>query len=204
MMNLNSVSILALALFVGASADLHVKSKAQPQPIEINKTSNANAGVLIDDFSSEVYSWWKNSEEKFKYVREDEKLKVTVLSAGKANGYDCFGRQFDGMDLTKNPVIKLKIKADAALKFRIDLKDANGMVTNAKAINKQVPAGGEFVDYYFDFSNKWEQAWPDKQTVDPVEIVEMLIFINGGGPEFKGTIYLDDIYAVPVSELPAK
>jgi hypothetical protein len=38
--------------------------------------------------------------------------------------------------------------------------------------------------------------------VDPVEIVEMLIFINGGGPEYKGTIYLDDIYAVPVSELP--
>jgi len=203
MMNLNSVSILAVALFVGASADLHVKTKAQPKPVEINKTSNANAGVLIDDFSSEVYSWWKNSEEKFKYVREDEKLKVTVLSAGKANGYDCFGRQFDGMDLTKNPVIKLKIKADNALKFRIDLKDANGMVTNARAINKQVPAGGEFVDYYFDFSNKWEQAWPDKQTVDPVEIVEMLIFINGGGPEYKGTIYLDDIYAVPVSELPA-
>jgi hypothetical protein len=201
MINLNSVSILALALFVGSSADLQVK-KVQPQPVEINKTTNANAGVLIDDFSQEVYSWWKNSEEKFKYVREDEKLKVTVLSAGKAGGYDCFGRQFDGMDLTKTPVIKLKIKADNALKFRIDLKDANGMVTNGKAINKQVPAGGEFVDYYFDFSNKWEQGWPDKQAVDPVEIVEMLIFINGGGPEYKGTIYLDDIYAVPVSELP--
>jgi hypothetical protein len=202
MINLNSVSILALALFIGSSADLQVKNKVQPQPLEINKNSKANAGVLIDDFSSEVYSWWKNSEEKFKYVREDEKLKVTVTGAGKDNKYDCFGRQFDGMDLTKNPVIKMKIKADKAVKFRLDLKDANGMVTNAKAINKQVPAGGEFVDYYFDFTNKWSQTYPDAQTVDPVEIVEMLIFINGGGPEYNGTIYLDDIYAVPVSELP--
>jgi hypothetical protein len=202
MINLNSVSILALALFVGSSVDLDLKNKVQTKPVEITHTANANGGILIDDFSTEVYSWWKNSEEKFKYVRDEEKLKVTVLSAGAKAGYDCFGKVFDGYDFTKTPVLKLKIKADNACKFRIDLKDANGMVTNGKWVQKNIPAGGEFVDYYFDFTGRWEQGWPDKQVVDPVEIVDMLIFINGGGPEYKGTIYIDDIYAIPVSEMP--
>ncbi|MFL5728850.1 MAG: hypothetical protein ACJ75J_05110 [Cytophagaceae bacterium] len=203
MANLNTtVSILALSLLAGtATLDLNVKDKGQSTQ-EVSIVENTN-GTMIDDFSQEIYSWWKNSDEKFALEREDEMLKVTVKSAGadKTNPWDCFGRQFDEMDLTKTPVIKMKVKSDKPGKMRVYLKDANGMVTNAIGVDKQLPVG-DFKEVYFDLTGKWSQSWPDKQTVDPAEIGEMLIFINGGGPEFKGTIYIDDVEAVAVSEMP--
>jgi hypothetical protein len=202
-----TISILAMSLLLSsASGDLNIKEKQQSAN-EISSAESTSEAVLIDDFSESINNWWIKSAEMFKLERtDDDELKVTVLSAGAkaggSTGHDCFGKQFDEMDFTSTPVIRMKIKSTAAGKIRVDLKDAEGKITNAKEINKQMTAGDEFKDFYFDFTDKWVQSYPEAGTVDPVEIVEMLIFINGGGPEFKGIITIDDVEALPVSEYP--
>jgi hypothetical protein len=193
-----------LTAFVGSSVTLDSHKENDPASIQSPAKTNA---ILIDDFSQELSSWWKGTEEVYDYEKtEDEELKVKITGAGSstsAKGHQCFGRQFDAVDFTKTPVVKLKMRAEGgAPKVRIDLKDANGMVTNSSAVVKTVPAGGNMVEYCFDFSNKWKQTWPSNDVVDPVEIVELLIFVNPGGPAFTGTLYLDDLNAVTLEECP--
>ncbi|MBX9853120.1 MAG: hypothetical protein K2X86_15360 [Cytophagaceae bacterium] len=206
MMNLNTISAVVLSVLVGSAVDFNTEVKNSGKPASINSIAKAN-GTVIDDFSQEIYSWWTGNEGKYVLERtEDENLKIKITDAGNpsvANGYQCFGRQFDAVDFSKTPVLKIKMKAEGGSpKVRIDLKDANGMVTNAKAVVKTVSAGGNFVEYYYDFSNKWTQAWPSNEAVDPVEIVEFLVFVNPGGPAFTGTLTMDDITAVTLEECP--
>ena len=203
MMNFNTIAALALSVLAGSAIDLNTTTNET----EVNSPAQTNA-VVIDDFSDEPYSWWKGSEGKYDYARtEDEVLKVKITDAGnpqgQGNGYHCFGRQFDAVDFTKTPILKLKMKAEGGTpKVRIDIKDANGMVANAKAVTKTVSADGKFAEYYYDYTGKFEQAWPDKQAVDAVEIVEFLVFVNPGGPAFTGTLYMDDVTAIAASEMP--
>ncbi|MFN6946646.1 MAG: hypothetical protein ACK4ND_16985, partial [Cytophagaceae bacterium] len=149
----------------------------------------------------EIWSWWDSGNGKWKRSRDNGTLKVVATEVGKE--YECFGKQFDAVDFTKTPVLKLKVKSDTELKLRINLKDYDGNVNNDKPIIKKVEAGNEFKEYYFDFTNTWKQSYPDVQEVDPVEIVELLIFINPGMKPFSGTIFIDDVEAVPVSAIPA-
>jgi hypothetical protein len=202
MINFNTIVAIALSVLAGSSVDLDYVTS---DPVEVNSVEKTN-GVLIDDFTTEIWSWWTGGEGKYVLERtDDEMLKVKITDAGnpqgQGNGYHCFGRQFDGVDFSKTPVLKLKMKAEGGTpKVRIDVKDSEGMVTNAKSVTKTVT--DKFVEYYYDFTGKFEQAWPDKQTVDPSEIVELLIFVNPGGPSFTGTLYIDDVSAVTVSEVP--
>lgn len=204
MMNLNTLTAVALSVVMGSSLSLNTEvNKTNSNPVEINTESKTNATV-IDDFTTEIYSWWTGSEGKYVLSRTDnEDLLVKITDAGNksvSNGFQCFGRQFDAVDFSKNPVLKLKMKATGGTPaVRIDLKDANGMVTNAASIVNTV-SSGDYKEYYYDFSGKWNQSWPDKQTVDPVEIVELLIFVNPGGPSFTGTLNIDDVAAVTVAE----
>lgn len=206
MMNLNTITAVALSVLVGSNLDLNTNVKNNTaQPVEISAAAQTNS-VLIDDFTQEIYSWWTGSEGKYTLERtDDEMLKVKITDAGNpsvANGYQCFGRQFESVDFSKTPVLKLKMKVDAGTpKVRIDIKDANGMVANAKPIIKTV-SGSEFKEYYYDFSGKFEQSWPSKETVDPAEIVELLMYVSPGGPSYSGTLFIDDVSAVAASEVP--
>src|SRR6185437_3976718 len=208
MINVNSVSILALSLLVGTGISLK-KEVRTVSPTEISSVAKAN-GTLIDDFTTPPYSWWTGSEEKFKYeINDSQELKVTVANAGKVDGsstgYDCFGKQFDHINMNKTPGLKLKMKytGATATKIRIDVKDSEGNVSNATSIMRKVEATDKFVEYYYDFTGHWNQSWPSAAKLDPVEIVEMLIFVNPGGPQgCSGTLYLDDVQTVTVAECP--
>lgn len=208
MVNANSISILALSLLVGAGISSK-KEALVSSPTEV-AASMHTAGTLIDDFTTPPYSWWTGSDEKFKYeIDDNQELKVTITNAGKVDGsstgYDCFGKQFDPIDFTKTPVLKLKMKytGTTAPKVRIDVKDSEGNVSNASSIVRKVEATDKFVDYYYDFTGHWSQSWPSAAKLDPVEIVEMLIFVNPGGPlGWTGTLYLDDVQTVTVAECP--
>ncbi|WMJ75166.1 hypothetical protein RCC89_18645 [Cytophagaceae bacterium ABcell3] len=196
MVNFSSISALFLSLFMGAAPVAEKETKvASEKPLVLVEDATNKGGVLIDDFSTEIWSWWDSGSEKWDRERDGEVLKVKAKGVGK--DYECFGKQFDPIDFTKNPVMRLKIKSDEDVKVRIDLKDVDGFVANAKPIVKTIEKSDEFQTVEFDFTGRWTQSWPDKQEVDAVEIVELLVFLNPGGPAFSGTVWMDDIIALP-------
>lgn len=203
MVNFSTLSSLFLSLFI-SNGELPA-DKISSSPVEINIVNAANAGVLIDDFADEsrIYNWWDSNPENWerKWDREKEVLVVKCKNVGK--DYDCFGKQFDPIDFSQTPVLKVRMKyeGETAPKVRINLKDYDGKTNNEKNIVKTLKSG-DFQDYYFDFSNTWKQSWPDNDVVDPIEIVEVLFFINPGAADYNGTISIDHIEAISAADAP--
>src|SRR5690554_1319764 len=174
MINVGTLSTLFLSLFI---------SNAPVETNSINAEKAVTAGIVIDDFSDEAntYNWWDSGSDKWtrKWDREKEILVVTCKNVGKA--YETFGKQFEPIDFSVNSALKVRMKyeGETAPKVRIDLKDYDGKVANAKPIMKTL-SSGDFKDYYYNYTGKFNQTWPDADEVDAVEIVEFLIFINPG------------------------
>lgn len=160
--------------------------------------------VLIDDFSKGIDPWWSGSESKIKISKEGENLKVALNEAGPA--YETFGRGFKKIDFTKTPIIKLRLmaKCEKPASLRVDIKDAQGFSTNAKPIAMKLEPGTDFVELYYDFTGKFEQAWPNVQKVTPEDIVEILLFVNPGGTAFRGILYIDEIKAISLEDFKNK
>lgn len=161
-------------------------------------------GVLIDDFSNAISSWWSSNESKIKISKEEEKMKVEFKEAGPA--YETFGRGFSKIDFSKTPVVKVRVqvKGAAPTTLRADIKDVSGFSTNAKPISIKLQSGTDFVDYYYDFTGKFEQAWPNVQKVEPQSIVELILFVNPGGQSYTGTLYIDEIKAISLEDFKNK
>lgn len=166
-------------------------------PIVIKEKSGS---ATIDDFSGELNHWWESNKSKIKLEKVEGQLKASLKGVGPA--FDSFGKSFSSVDFTKTPVLKVKVKAEGEQPgdLRVDLKDANGFVTNSKPNVKVFKVGTEFVEYYFDFTEKFLQNYPNVQTVNASEIIEVVFFVNPGGKAFSGTIFLDDIEAISLEE----
>ena len=173
-------------------------------PVPVNKDAVnmpvSSTAVLIDDFSKDINPWWSGSESKVKISKEEEMLKVDFQGAGPA--FETFGRGFDKIDFTKTPIIKIRVKNQGAkpTTLRVDIKDSEGFSTNAKPIAMKLQSGTDFVDYYYDFTGKFEQAWPNVQKVSPQSIVELLLFVNPGGEAYTGMMYIDEIKAISLQD----
>ncbi|MCU0428744.1 MAG: hypothetical protein MUF42_02120 [Cytophagaceae bacterium] len=147
--------------------------------------------ILIEDFSKEPASWWSGSE-KIAFSKDGEALKVVVNGAGPK--YEVFGSGLKTLDFTNTPVLKVRIKAVGGdANVRIDVKDSEGNTTNASPNVVRVPDGADYADYYFDFTGKYTQSWPDAKVVNPKQITEMVLFINPGSTPYSGTLFIDDI-----------
>ena len=114
------------------------------------------------------------------------------------------------VDFGQTPVLvaRMKVSADspgpaivrAALNQAGDLPDAN---TSAASLIKEIPADGEYREYYFDFRDLFVQF--DGQPVDPTNIGEVVLLVNDGGSlgflersdTFTGTILIDRLARRP-------
>lgn len=154
---------------------------------------------IIDDFSTEIYSWWVGND-KVKVSKEEEMLKVDLNGVGP--GFETWGRGFKGIDFNKTPVVKVRMKAtgEKPVLFRVDIKDADAFATNAKPNVIKFETGKDFVDYYFDFTGKFEQVWPNVKTVNPSEIIEIVFFVNPGGELYTGTLMIDEVSAISLDD----
>jgi hypothetical protein len=164
-------------------------------------TETSAEAILVDDFSQEIYPWWSGNQDKIKLSREEEVLKAELIAAGPA--YETFGRAFTSpIDFTKTPVVKIraKIQGEKSATLRIDLKDTDGYGTNAKPVSVKMEPGTDFADYYFDFTDKYEQSWPNAQKVTPTSIAEILFFINPGGSAYTGILYIDEIKVISLQD----
>jgi beta-glucanase (GH16 family) len=114
------------------------------------------------------------------------------------------------VDFSETPVLvaRMKVSADsdgpaivrAALNQVGDPPDAN---SSAPPLIKEVPADGEYTDYYFDFRDLFVQF--DGQPVDATNIGEVVFLVNDGGAlealgrtdTFTGTILVDRVARRP-------
>lgn len=97
------------------------------------------------------------------------------------------------IDLSKNPYISITMRTDQAPKsMLIFLWDAYNHYNTAKTVRYNVT--GEFVEYYFDYSDPSFQLQGDGTKVDLTRIKALLINFDPGGsaPLFKGSFYFDD------------
>ena len=158
------------------------------------------ASVSIDDFSGEIYSWWSSSNDKIALTKDGNTMKVQLKDVGPA--FETFGRGFKTIDFNKTPIVKVSFKSsDVPGNLRVDLKDIDGNVTNAKPVVMDFQTGTDYVDYYFDFTGKFEQGFPSVRTVNPSQIIEMIFLVNpGGATGYSGTVYMKDIKAISVDD----
>lgn len=169
--------------------------------IEVVKSADQ---VIIDDFSQEIKGWWTSNANKIKLSKEPEMMKVEFKSAGPA--FETFGRSFTPVNFTKTPVVKIRVKAqgEQPVMLRVDIKDASGFSTNARPIAIKLENGTDFVDYYYDFTDKFEQSFPNVQKVNPESIIEILLFANPGGQPYTGTLFIDEIKVISLQDFKDK
>lgn len=161
----------------------------------------ANKGIL-DDFSGEIYSWWGNDGNLLTVTRKGDTLKVVAKGVGPK--YTPFGREFGLLDMKEATVLKVRMRAEGTNPplVGISLKDANEYDTNADRPKAKVRISSEYTDYYFNYTDKWKQGWPTSAKVDETMIKSMMVFINPGGAEWTGTLYVDGIQAIKESDMP--
>ncbi|GAL87014.1 hypothetical protein MYP_4244 [Sporocytophaga myxococcoides] len=159
-----------------------------------------NKGV-VEGFSNEIYSWWV-ANDQLALAKKGDTLKIQMKNVGPK--WECFGSAITMLDFTEASVLKLRMRSEGATAPNVSIRfrDANGYMADMIPNNK-VPKNEPYQDFYYNFTGKWKQAWPESKDVDPKIINEVLFFINGGGSPYTGTLYIDEIKAIPLSELPA-
>ncbi len=163
---------------------------------KIPKKEGGTGGV-IDAFDDEPSAWWTGSS-KIALEKIADVDVVKISSEGAGANYETFGRSFDQIDFTKAPIIRLRARAENAAgsvdpKIRFAIKDKDGFTANEFNMSETIESGTEFKNYYFNFTGKYSQTYPDNHTVNPKEIEAMVLFINSGGPAYNGVIYFDEI-----------
>ena len=155
----------------------------------------------LDEFNGPIYSWWVSNDQT-KLTTTGDTLKVVGNAIGSK--WDCFGTETPLLDMSACSVIKIRCRAEGEKPptVIIHMKDINQMDGNADSPKQRIHLGKEYKDYYFDYTGKWRQSWPDNQKVDEKMIHDFLIFINGGMADWTGTLYIDYIKFVSVDEMP--
>ena len=161
---------------------------------------NYNNGVIADFNNGVKNNWW--GSDKIVLSSKNDALVINISDAGLS--YDRFGHRFNTFcDFSAFTTIRVRARSEGKSipVLRIDLKDANGFSTNHVDTKTRILICDTYVDYFFKFDGKFEQGWPTRNIVDKKRISELELFINPGGPEYSGTIFIDDITIVKKDEM---
>lgn len=159
-----------------------------------------NKGI-IESFNGDIDNWWVGEGGRYSLETQSGALKVIARKVGPR--YDAFGRPFNGLDFTGAGIalrVRARSEGEKTPVLRIDVKDANGYVSNGKPITNRIVKSDKFTDYYFKFDHKLMQKYPTEAALDAKAIKEILFFVNGGGNSWSGTLFIDDVVAVPIAE----
>lgn len=171
--------------------------------IETLKTDAANPGkrVIIDNFQGGISKWLVNNKSKITLSKSDAGLLVSLNAVGP--GFENFGRLFSKIDFDETPVVKIRLKADGKQPgdLRLDIRDIDGFTTNGKPNVKVFKSGTDFVDYYFDFTGKFTQTYPNVKKVNASQIVEIVLSVNPGGRPYSGNLTISEVSAISLEEL---
>jgi len=149
--------------------------------------------TIIDDFDDgDSEGWWSGAPGIIDLWNSGNELTVSANGAGP--GWETFGYSFAPLDFSSHSVVKLSVQTlDSPPEIRLDLRDSNGLSTNAYPVTVIPANDGITHDYYFNFTDSFWQGWPDWVEVNSSSITEFVFFLNPGGSSFTGTIILDNI-----------
>ncbi|WMJ71743.1 glycoside hydrolase family 9 protein [Cytophagaceae bacterium ABcell3] len=146
-----------------------------------------------DNFEQGLSQGW-NGGSHYQLSVEDNQLKVVGQGAGP--GYESFYLDFpESLDLSENPYVQFKIKSNSAFILRVDLRDdvGNTQVTNRWPIKRVVRETEEFTEYFYDFSGKFRQSYPNHSDVSADRISRVEFLVNPNREAFEDTFYIDDL-----------
>ncbi len=147
----------------------------------------AQTGILVDFANNSSNGWIGTNPAKFNLTASNGELNIVA----SPTGFENLEFSFSSIDITANPILKLKIKSPAAFTMRIDLTDNNGRSTNATPTTQNITINNNYVTYTFNYTGKFNQTFPSTATVDPSKIVRASIFFNAG-TGFNNTVTIDD------------
>lgn len=170
-----------------------------PDEEEVYNVVNINKG-LIESFNGDINNWWTGEGGRYVVETSGGALKVQAKKVGPR--YDAFGSPYPNLDFRGGVALRVRARSEGAKAplLRIDLRDANGFTSNAKPVTNRIMPSDKFTDYYFVYGAKLKQAWPDERVMDPSSINQLTFFLNPGSTPYTGTVYIDEVRAVPVSE----
>lgn len=192
------VSALALLSSCVGVEPIELQSKASDH---YYRPSDYKGIVLKDqilfDFREGLNGWW--ADRKYNMSLQGTAMKIMVNGAGPK--YAPFGVDLsEPMNFENAPVIRVKVRLPESSKppvMRLDLRDANGKFANAApATNTLKVSGEDYYEYFFDLNHKWKQSYPNNADVDPTQIDRLQFFINPGGDEYYGSLFIDEIYVM--------
>ncbi len=159
------------------------------------KIENHDQGIIYDSASD--ISRWDISHRNISFQKKEGSLMFNLLDAGM--DWEYASLKFNAIDFSnaQNLNIRMKNEGKEKSKIRIDLYDENGNFTNFVPQEKTIDNNNEFNNYIFIFKDNWIQNWPFKANVDKTKIVEIRINFNGGGPNYSGRIFIEQIKAIP-------
>jgi hypothetical protein len=166
------------------------------------KKSMNPENVVLFDYSDGTGGWWSANSIELAADEQDGKDVMKLKLAECGPGWEGFGYKFDQkLNLSKTPVMVVRMKASAAGKLRIDLRDAKDYATNLSPLLIDFSAGEEFTNVVFDFSGKFKQSWPNNQIVDSTTISSISCFVNPPeNPAYTGQVLIDDISLMSLEE----
>lgn len=173
--------------------EIQVISKDEVKDVDDVKLAIGTNGGLVDDFKKGNEAWWVS--DGFKKSMSDSGIVFEANNCGPK--YEAFGRGFPTMNVYNANQLRVRARIEGEIppELRIDLKDPNGITTNARpATNRIYPTeDGAYKDYIFRFKDRFLQTYPNTKKVDGQRIVEMVCFINAGKAPWTGKIHIKKV-----------
>ncbi len=150
-----------------------------------------NDGILGPQWPAD---WGDPGENTHKCTEADGVMQIQIDKTRTNNKWA--GLWFnipEELDLSKSPYISITMKTDhPGTQMLIFLWDANDHYNTAKTIRQTVT--GEYVEYFFDYSDPSFQLQSDGTPLDMTRIKALLINFDPGGasPLFQGSFFFDD------------
>lgn len=195
------IYIFALCLFSCSGFKDAVLTQEEPL-IQTDSTEAFSPALAIENFNKGIFynstsdiSKWEVSHRNVVLQKKKGALMTNLQDAGV--DWEFISLKFQPLDFSKMPNLIIKAKSEGKEKptVRIDLYDEAGNFTNFVPQQKTISNDTAYHEYLFVFDGNWIQNWPFRANVNKSRIVEIKINVNGGGPNYSGRIFIEEIKA---------
>lgn len=137
---------------------------------------------LTENFQDNVLTGWTATPDYQLTERNGELL----IDAQKRSTWNSFTFSFAALDITANPYVSLKVKAETDVNLGFSIWDNSDAYVYPKVIYQEIVASSYYAEYLFDFSNL--------KDID-LSKIRMLNFVfnPGGAMNYSGGVYFDDL-----------
>jgi hypothetical protein len=161
--------------------------------------TKGTAVSMLDNFEKDDKSW-NVSNSRMKISIGERSLKIISDSVGPE--WESLNKNLTNINFLDKPVLKIRVKAEGNLSpfLRIVLTDNFGNISNARPAEEKIEIQKGYMDYYFDFTGRFQQRFPELKNINPMAIDKLSLYVNGGGEAYSGTLSIESIQTITVNE----